>query len=85
MKQFTFDEYEDTVLNLRELTKEHLDLVILGQLQAIIPSSFSNKLKNPPSLYMYRGLRVCWQAFCFIHLVSEKRLTALKNPGPFCF
>ena len=79
MKQFAFDEFEDTVLNLRELTKEQLDLVILGQLQAITPSSLSNKRKNPPSLYMYRGLRVCKQTFCFIHSVSEKRLTALKN------
>ena len=79
IKQFAFDEYEDTVLNLRELTKEQRDLIILGQLLAITPSSFSNKLKNPPSLYMYRGLRVCWQTFYFIHSVSEKRLTALKN------
>ena len=79
IKQFAFDEYEDTVLNLRELTKEQRDLIILGQLLAITPSSFSNKLKNPPSLCMYRGLRVCWQTFCFIHSVSEKRLTALKN------
>ena len=79
MKQFAFDEYEDTMLNLRELTKEQLDLVISGQLQAITPSSFSSELKNPPSLYMYRGLRACWQTFCFIHSVSEKRLTALKN------
>ena len=28
---------------------------------------------------MYRGLRVYRQMFCFIHSVSEKRLTALKN------
>ena len=79
VKQFALDEYEDIVLNLRELTKEQLDLVVLGQLQAIAPSSFSNKLKKSPSLCMYRGLRVCWQTFCFIHSVSEKRLTALKN------
>ena len=77
VKQFAFDEFENTVLNLWELTKEQLDLV--SQLQAITPSSLSNKPKNPPSLYMYRGLRVCKQTFCFIHSVSEKRLTALKN------
>ena len=77
MKQFTFDEFEDTVLNLLELTKEQLDQ--LGQLQAITPSSLSIKLKNPPSLYIYRGLRVCKQTFCFIHSVSETRLTALKK------
>ena len=53
VKQFAFDKFEDKVLNLRELTKEQLDLVMLGQLQAITPSSLSNKPKNPPSLYMY--------------------------------
>ena len=79
VKQFTFDEFRDTVLNLRELTKEQLDLVILGQLQAITPSSLFNKRKNPPFLYMYRGLPVCKQTFCFIHSVGEKRLPVLKN------
>ena len=78
VKQFVFDEFEDTMLSLRELTKEQLDLVILGQLQAITPSFLPSKRKNPPSLYMYRGYRVCRQTFCFIHWVSEKRLTALK-------
>ena len=53
VKQFAFSEFEDTVLNLRELTKEQLDLVILGQLQAITPSSLSNKRKSSPSLYIY--------------------------------
>ena len=79
MKQFAFDEYKDTVSNLRELSKEQLHLAILGQLQAITPSSLSNILKNPPSLYICRGLRVCWQTFYFIYSVSEKKLTALKN------
>ena len=79
VKQFTFDEFGDTMLNLRELTKEQLDLVILGQLQAITPSSLFNKRKNPPSLYMYRGLPVYKQTFCFIHSVGEKRLPVLKN------
>ena len=79
MKQPTFDESEDTELSLRALTKEQLDLVILRQLLAIIPGSLSSKSKNPPSLYMYRGLRVCRQTFGFIHLISEKRLTALKT------
>ena len=79
VKQFAFDEFGDTLLNLRELTKEQLDLVILGQLQAITPSSLFNKRKNPPSLYMYRGLPVCKQTFCFIHWVGEKRLPALKT------
>ena len=33
VKQPTFAKFEDTVLSLRELTKEQLDLVIFGQLQ----------------------------------------------------
>ena len=76
VKQPMFDEFEGTVLSLRELTKEQLDLVILGQLQAITPSSLSSKRKDPPSLYKHRPLRVCRQTFCFIHSISEKRLTA---------
>ena len=71
VKQTTFDEFEDDVLSLRELTKEQLDFVILGQLQAIAPSCLSSK--DPPSLYMFRGLRVCRQTFCFILSISEKR------------
>ena len=79
VKQFAFDEFGDTLLNLRELTKEQPYLVILGQLQAITPSSLSNKWKNPPPLYMYRGLPVCKQTFCFSHSVGAKRLPVLKN------
>ena len=78
-KQFAFDEFGDTLLNLHQLTKEQLDLEISGQSQAITPSSLCNKWKNPPSLYMYRGLPVCKQTFCFIHSVGEKRLPVLKN------
>ena len=43
VKQFTFDEFEDTVLNLQELTKEQLDLELSGRLQGITPSFLSNK------------------------------------------
>ena len=78
VKQSTFDEFEDTVLSLRELTREQLDLAILGQLLAITPSSLSSKRNDPPSLYMSRGLRVCRQTFCFIQSISEIGLTALK-------
>ena len=78
VKQFAFDEFENTTLNLRELTKEQLDFVILGQLQAITLSSLSNKRKNP-HLYTCIKASVCKQTFCFIHSVSKKRLTTLKN------
>ena len=74
VKQTTFDESEDNVLSVRELTKEQL--VTLGQLQAITQSSLSSK--DPPSLYMFQGLRVCRKTFCFILSISEKRLTVLK-------
>ena len=53
VKQFEFDVFEETMLSLRELTKEQLDSVILGQLQAVTPSSLSSKRKNLPSSYMY--------------------------------
>ena len=43
VKQTTFDGFEDNVLSIRELTKEQLDFVILGQLQAITPGSLSSK------------------------------------------
>ena len=78
VKQFEFDVFEETMLSLRELTKEQLDSVILGQLQAVTPSSLSSKRKILPSSYMYWGLGVCRETFCFIHSVSEKRLTALE-------
>ena len=79
MKQPTFDEFEDTVLSLSELTNEQLDLVILIQLlQSITVNNQCKKRKDPPSPYMYRGLRVCRTTFGFVHSVSEKRLTALK-------
>ena len=79
VKQFAFDEFEDTVLNLQELTKEQLDLELSGQLQGITPSFLSNKRKKPPSLYMYQGLHAYKKMCCFIDWISEKRLTALKN------
>ena len=63
VKQFSFHKFEDTMLSLRELTKEQLYLVILGQLLSITASSLSSKRKNAPSLYMYQRLCVCRQTF----------------------
>ena len=55
VKQPTFDEFEDTILSLKELTEEQLDLVILGQLQAITPCYLSKEQKNPSiSIYVSR-------------------------------
>ena len=72
VKQFAFDEFEDTVLNLRDLTKEQLDLVILGQLQAITPSSLSSKRKTL-QLYICIEASVCVgkRSALFIQLVKK--------------
>ena len=59
MKQPTFDEFEDTVSSLRELTKKQLDLVILVQLLAMTPSSLSSKRKDPSCI---EG--VCLKSLC---------------------
>ena len=40
VKQFSFDDFEDTVPSLKELIKEQLDFVILGELQVITSLKF---------------------------------------------
>ena len=47
VKQIVVDELEDFALSLRELIRRQLNLVIFGQLQAIISSSLSRNWKNP--------------------------------------
>ena len=78
VKKFNFEEIEDTILSLKEYSNEMLDAFILGQLQAVTYSDYSNKTKKHVSYYMYHGNRVCRQTFCFVNTITEKKLKTLK-------
>ena len=61
-----------------ELSKQELDLVILGQLGAFEKGSTPQSSRLRSSFYM-SGSRVCKRAFLFVHGVGEKQFKNLKR------
>ena len=72
IKQFSANEISVHLLNTRELERDQLDLVILGQLLAF--RSSTNKIT-----YMHRSKTVCRKAFLFLNGIGEKRLRHLRG------
>ena len=60
------------LLNTRELTKDELDFVIMGQLLAF--KSASRKVT-----YMFGGKNVCRHSFLFLNGISEKRFRNIRE------
>ena len=77
IKQFSLEYITNVVLSFRELTSEQLDLVILGQLPALLEAETTGKRKM--TTYFFRARTICRPVFCFIHNVSEKRFKNLKT------
>ena len=85
-KTFTASQLQAARDECRQLTHDELDLVVMGQLRALCqsgPVTQKTKAKNTErrrstTLFRFGGHRVCQKTFCFLHMMSEKRLKAIK-------
>ena len=83
---FTASQLQAARDECRQLTHDELDLVVMGQLRALCqndPVTQKSKAKNTyrrrsTTLYRFGGHRVCQKTFCFLHMMSEKCLKAIK-------
>ena len=87
---FTADYIASVRAQCSELTRDELDLVLLGQLSAFINTSdqteHSTAHRHSPSSrqrsymqFWHSGKRVCMNTFMFIHTISRKRLRNLRE------
>ena len=68
------------------LTRDELDLVVMGQLQALVHNdrmTQKTKARNTERVhtstqFLFGGHRVCTNMFCFLHTMSRKRLRCIK-------
>ena len=85
---FKLEHYRDYRAQCLEMTKEQLDLVILGQIAALTFSSTnlhnSSQHRHSPQerqrqyiTFLHQHQPVCRKTFSFLHAVGEKRLKAL--------
>ena len=71
----------------RQLTREQLDVVVMGQLRALChrdPLTQKNKARHSErkrtcTSYHFQGYHVCRDTFVFLHTISIARLKALKQ------
>ena len=82
-KLFSASEYSEIRDECRELSREELDLVIMGELRALTvrdSTTFrSSDRVRTSSRFEVGGHRVCIKTFCFMHTVGRGKLTAIKN------
>ena len=71
----------------RQLTREQLDVVVMGQLRALCqtnPMTQKSKARNSErkrtsTPYRFKGHRVCRDTFVFLHTMSSARFNAIKQ------
>ena len=87
-KQFSEDHYLAVRGALSEMTKDELDLMVMGQIMAHCSPSPSapspstspaEKIEvHTPMKFFHAGLRVCQQTFLFLHTIGIKRFKHIK-------
>ena len=85
--QFTALMLQEARDECRQLTREQLDMVVMGQLHALChrdPLTQENKAQNSErkrtfTPYHFQGHRVCRDTFVFLHTMSIARLKAIKQ------
>ena len=85
--QFTALILQEARDECRQLTREQLDMVIMGQLRALChmePSTQKKTARNSQRMrtctpFHFRGHRVCRNTFVFLHTMSIARLKAIKH------
>ena len=83
--QFPIGHYIEFRGQCRELSRQELDMALLGQLNAFTFSG-ENAVRHPTlsrqhtyAVFWHCGQRVCRKTFLFLHTISEKRLKNLKS------
>ena len=85
--QFTALMLQEARDECRQLTREQLDMVVMGQLHALChrdPLTQKNKAQNSErkrtfTPYHFQGHRVCRDTFVFLHTMSIARLKSIKQ------
>ena len=67
----------------RELTKEELDLVVMGELRALTLQTGKTKRASDRvrsfSKFQFGGHRICLKTFCFLHNISRWKFNEMKS------
>ena len=82
-KLFAATEYRAMRDECRELSRDELDLVVMGELRGMtmrdgLTQRDSNRLRTVTQ-YQFGGHRICYRTFCFLHNIGHGKLTAIKS------
>ena len=82
-KLFLAAQYQESRDECRELTREELDLVVMGELRALtLQSEKTERARDRVrtfSKFQYGGHRICLKTFCFVHVISRWKFTDIKS------
>ena len=86
-KRIQESEFQESRDECRELSREELDLVVMGQLRACNqhgPTTQKQKQHNKEresskSMFRFGGQRVCIKTFCFLHGMGRSKFEAIKK------
>lgn len=80
---FTAMQYRDMRDECRELTKQELDLVVMGELRALTLQTRKTKRATDRvrsfSKFQFGGHRICLKTFCFLHAISRWKFNEIKT------
>ena len=73
---FSREQYEASRMQCAELSWKELNLVILGQISALLPSSSQNNTHRPSTqrqcmAFHHHGVPVCWVTFLKLHGIGK--------------
>ena len=86
-KLFTAAQYREMRDKCRELTRDELDLVIMGQLRALtLRDTHTQRTKQwatarvrSSTQFQFGGHHLCITTFCFLHNIGISKLNAIKS------
>ena len=86
-QSFTASHYREYRNNCHEMTKDQLDMVIMGQMASLtLTSHHTRRHQYSPQerqretmTFFHQQQRICQMTFAFLHTVGNKRYRALKQ------
>ena len=87
-EHFSVDYLRETRLSFKDLTREQLDLILMGQLIATTnTSTITKESRHQPQMrkhgystgHFHQGNAICAEMFRFIHGIGEKRLRNISK------